>query len=101
MTEERGFFKRIFPSREYRAALKRMKLDQAMTNEHFNPVPKPRCFECSGHDVRVGTSDSIPHGCGAPLQFEQKTRERGSFSHAPWAYHDNTGLIVRKEMKLR
>ena len=97
--EEKGLFKRMFPSKEYRAALKRMKIDQKKADEFFNPGQKPRCLECSSLDVKVGTPESIPHGCGAPLQFDQRTSERGSFGQLRWSYYDDTGVVVRTEIK--
>ena len=83
----------------YKDTHERAMRDTQAANEFFGFGRKPRCLECSSHDVRSEGAEGLPHGCGEPLHWEQLTRERGTFVGAELRYYDNDGLIVRKETK--
>lgn len=72
---------------------------QEAANEFFGFTRKPRCFECASDDVIIGQGETIPHACGSALQFDQQTREHTNLGGITYRYYDNTGRIVRTEMK--
>lgn len=85
--------------RLYKVTQERATRDQEAANAFFGLGRPPRCLECSSHDVKIRMGNIIPHICGTPLEFEQRTIERTSLAGIQYSYYDNNGLVVRTEVK--